>query len=98
MDVDQMSPEENEQHCRKGLCFNCHEPVHVSRNCPKKNGATGKSSNGKNMVCHKTADEEIAKETGSKIEEYRDSEDSDEEDMDVGQIRRIGKVKKEKDF
>src|SRR5882757_6022433 len=95
MDVDRMSPEENARHRKGGLCFNCHEPGHVSRNCPKKNGA-GKSSYGKNKVRREAADDETAKSGKSKIEEIEDSdEESDEEEMQVDRIRRI-RVQKEK--
>ncbi|OAX31752.1 hypothetical protein K503DRAFT_787641 [Rhizopogon vinicolor AM-OR11-026] len=89
MDVDRMSPEENARHRKKGLCFNCHEPGHVSRNCLKKNGA-GKSSYGKNTVHHEAAGDETAKEGKSKIEEYEDSDEgSDEEEMQTWTMESI---------
>ena len=37
MDVDAMTTQERENIMRKGLCFGCKEPGHISRNCPKKN-------------------------------------------------------------
>jgi hypothetical protein len=37
MDVDAMTAQEREDIMKKGLCFGCKEPGHISRNCPKKN-------------------------------------------------------------
>ena len=37
MDVDAMTTQEREDIMRKGLCFGCKEPGHISKNCPKKN-------------------------------------------------------------
>ena len=37
MDVDAMTTQEREDIMKKGLCFGCKEPGHISRNCPKKN-------------------------------------------------------------
>ena len=37
MDFNPMTTQEREDIMRKGLCFGCKEPGHISRNCPKKN-------------------------------------------------------------
>ena len=37
MDVNMMTTQEREYIMRKGLCFGCKEPGHISRNCPKMN-------------------------------------------------------------
>ena len=45
MDVDAMTTQERENIMRKGLCFGCKQPGHISRNCPKKSqGPTPPSS------------------------------------------------------
>ena len=37
MEVDAMTTQEGKDIMRKGICFGCKEPRHISRNCPKKN-------------------------------------------------------------
>ena len=36
MDVDAMTTQERSELMRKGLCFGCKKPGHLSRNCPDK--------------------------------------------------------------
>jgi Ty3 transposon capsid-like protein len=37
MDVDAMTTEERDTMMRQGLCFGCHKPGHISKNCPNRN-------------------------------------------------------------
>ena len=41
MDVDAMSIEERNELMKKGACFRCKKPVHLSKDCPTKNKSTG---------------------------------------------------------
>ena len=36
MDVDRLTQQERMEHIKKGLCFICHEPGHLSSTCKKK--------------------------------------------------------------
>ncbi|MBH0115219.1 hypothetical protein I5E68_19995, partial [Novosphingobium sp. YJ-S2-02] len=36
MDVDRMTTQERDDHIKKGKCFTCHQPGHMSRDCPKR--------------------------------------------------------------
>ena len=36
MDIDQMTTKEQTDHMKKGLCFGCHQPGHIRRNCPNR--------------------------------------------------------------
>jgi hypothetical protein len=77
MEVDRLSEQERNDHFKKGLCFNCHEPGHKSndpRFHPKEKGNKGKGKS----VRRKTPDDETP-ET-SKVEEISDEEDSDEDE------------------
>ena len=35
-----MSPDELQRHYRKGLCFYCHKPGHLTKACPKKSNSS----------------------------------------------------------
>ena len=41
MDVDAMSIEERNKLMKKGACFRCKKPGHLSKDCPTKNKITG---------------------------------------------------------
>ena len=41
MDVDAMSIEERNELMKKGACFRCKKPGHLSKDCPTKNKTTG---------------------------------------------------------
>ena len=41
MDVDAMSIEERNELMKKGACFRCKKPGHLSKDCPMKNKITG---------------------------------------------------------
>ena len=45
MALNAMSYEERGKYLKKGLCFNCGQPGHVSRNCPKPKKNTGYFNN-----------------------------------------------------
>ena len=36
MDVDCLTIEEQTNHYKKGLCFNCHQPGHIGKECPNR--------------------------------------------------------------
>jgi Ty3 transposon capsid-like protein/Zinc knuckle len=51
MDVDTLTAEKREEMMKKGLCFGCGKPGHISKNCPDKD-ATRKKMNGKELLAH----------------------------------------------
>jgi hypothetical protein len=57
MDVDAMTTEERTEMMKKGLCFGCKKPGHLSRNCPDRNQRTPpsqilKKMKGKELHAH----------------------------------------------
>jgi Ty3 transposon capsid-like protein/Zinc knuckle len=50
MDVDRMTTERRDEMMKKGLCFKCEKPGHISKNCPGKNDQ--KKMNGKELLAH----------------------------------------------
>lgn len=43
--IDRMSPEEHAKHFKNGLCFVCHEPGHLARDCVKRQKRTSSYQN-----------------------------------------------------
>lgn len=44
MDVDAITTEERDEMMKKGLCFRCKEPGHISKDCPTKGQSTSKGT------------------------------------------------------
>ena len=44
MDVNAITTEKRGEWMKKGLCFNCNKPGHISRFCPEKHKATSSTS------------------------------------------------------
>ena len=51
MDVDMLTAEKREEMMKKGLCFGCGKPGHISKSCPDKD-TTKKKMNGKELLAH----------------------------------------------
>jgi hypothetical protein len=54
MDIDMLTTEQREEMMRKGLCFVCRKPGHISKDCPDKKKPTNapKKMNGKELLAH----------------------------------------------
>ena len=52
MDIDAMTAEERAVFMKKGLCFGCKKPGHLSRDCPNKKGYTPPKKTGKELYAH----------------------------------------------
>jgi hypothetical protein len=54
MDIDALTTEQREEMMRKGLCFVCRKPGHISKDCPDRKKSTNapKKMNGKELLAH----------------------------------------------
>jgi hypothetical protein len=59
MDIDAINTDAQSEAMRKGLCFGCGEPGHISANCPKKQKSNWrapppiqKKMNGRELAAH----------------------------------------------
>jgi hypothetical protein len=61
--------EEREEHRKKGLCFRCSKPGHLSRNCPDRTGSSNgnRSFGGNNRNIREVKTEESAEEEPARV-------------------------------
>jgi len=91
MDVDRMTTEEVERHRKERLCFHCHKPGHIGRNC-RNSGTNQKQAESKPQDKKKVRNNMIRKILAA-IDDEEEEQESKEESKEEGK-----EEKDKKDF
>ena len=79
MDIDRLTMEERTEHMKKGLCFDCHQPGHVGKDCPNKKKNTTRPLNFKKKgtttyATIRALTKDLDEEEKEEIRQYLESE------------------------
>ena len=79
MDIDRLTLDERTEHMKKGLCFDCHQPGHVGKDCPNKKKNTTQPLNFKKKgtttyATIRALTKDLDEEEKEEIRQYLESE------------------------
>jgi len=99
--INAMTYEERGEYLKKGLCFNCKQPGHLSRDCPKKNfrQSTSNSVEPSRYIQNRSSTNYQKKPDAKEIAKYIHAMNKEEQDVLFEEVEKDDELStKEKDF